>query len=219
MFEGDKFLRGSERWWIELVRLVGIILEFLNGFYKLNQLGQTITVFGSARFHGESHPHYACARVVGSALAKKGFTVMTGGGPGIMEAANRGAKEAGGKSIGLNIRLPFEQIPNPYVDYFILFQHFFIRKVMLVKYSRAFIICPGGYGTLDELFEVVTLIQTKKINHFPIVLIGIDYWTPMIEFLRNSLAIQGAIEMKDLNLFFLTDNVDEALTYIIKNQS
>ena len=159
------------------MRAARIFCEFIRGFRTLHFVGACVTVFGSARFT-ENHPYYDLARQCGAELAKAGFTVMTGGGPGIMEAANRGAKETGGRSIGCNIQLPREQKPNPFVDQWITFRHFFVRKVMLVKYSYAFIALPGGFGTLDEIFETATLIQTGKIRDFPLVLMGIEYWRP-----------------------------------------
>ena len=154
------------------------------------------------------------ARRVGQALARRGFTVMTGGGPGMMEAANRGAKEAGGRSVGCNIELPHEQQPNRYLDHWITFRYFFVRKVMLVKYSYAFIALPGGFGTLDEIFEVAMLIQTGKIKRFPIVLIGRDYWEPLIEFLRERPLAEGTINGADLQLLQVTDEIEETIERI-----
>ena len=197
----------------ELARLGRIFAEFLRGFRALHFLGPCVTVFGSARVP-EGDPHYALARTVGGRMAGLGFTVMTGGGPGIMEAANRGAHEAGGRSIGCNIELPHEQRPNPYVDRFVTFRYFFVRKVMLVKYSVAFIVMPGGYGTLDELFESATLVQTGKIAAFPIILMGTEYWAPLLAFLRDTLAARGMVDPKDLELLTVTDSVDEAVAAI-----
>lgn len=154
------------------------------------------------------------ARELGTRIARLGLTTMTGGGPGIMEAANRGARESGGKSIGCNIVLPMEQKPNPYVDRFIDFRYFFIRKVMLVKYSYAFVVFPGGFGTLDEVFETVTLIQTKKIENFPIILMGSEFWTPMIDFLKSRMVAAGTISPDDINLLTVTDSFDEAAAII-----
>ena len=174
-----------------------------------------MTVFGSARFP-DDHPYYALAREVGARLARMGFTVMTGGGPGIMEAANRGAREAGGYSVGCNIALPVEQKLNPYVDRSVTFDHFFVRKVMLVKYSYAFVVMPGGVGTMDELFESLTLVQTKKIKDFPIVLMGRDYWQPLLSMLEKAVEA-GTISEEDMRLLRVTDSVDEAMKHIEAN--
>src|SRR5579871_6101753 len=179
-----KFLSGPQPRGFELRLALEIFFEFLRGFRVLHFVGPCVTVFGSARFE-EGHPYYALAREAGSRLAQAGFTVMTGGGSGIMEAANRGAKEAGGRSVGCNIKLPVEQRPNPYMDTWMTFNHFFVRKVLLVKYSYAFVVMPGGIGTLDELFEVITLIQTKKILDFPVVLIGKQYFEPVMDFFKR----------------------------------
>jgi len=197
----------------ELARLGRIFAEFLRGFRALHFLGPCVTVFGSARVP-ESDPHYAMARAMGRRLAGLGLTVMTGGGPGIMEAANRGAHEAGGRSIGCNIRLPQEQRPNPYVDRFVTFRYFFVRKVMLVKYSVAFVVMPGGFGTLDELFESATLVQTGKIAAFPIVLMGTEFWAPMLAFMRETLTARGMVDRSDLDILTVTDSVDEAVAAI-----
>src|SRR5208337_1004880 len=167
--EVSRFLQGPQPRGFELLRAVRIFWELMRGFRALHFVGPCVTVFGSARFK-EDHPNYRLAHDVGGRLARAGFTVMTGGGPGIMEAANRGAREAGGRSVGCNIELPVEQQPNPYLDRWITFRHFCVRKLMLVKYSYAFIALPGGFGTLDEIFEVATLIQTRKIRDFPLVL-------------------------------------------------
>jgi uncharacterized protein (TIGR00730 family) len=171
-----------------------------------------VTVFGSARF-SEDHPYYVMAREVGARLARLGFTVMTGGGPGIMEAANRGAKEAGGFSVGCNIELPEEQKLNPFVGRAVTFRHFFVRKVMLVKYSYAFVVMPGGLGTLDELFESLTLIQTRKIDDFPVVLMGRDYWKPILDLMENMVAA-CTVDREDLSLLLVTDSVHEAMKHI-----
>jgi uncharacterized protein (TIGR00730 family) len=170
-------------------------------------------VFGSARFKAD-HPYYELGREVGARLARRGFAVMTGGGPGIMEAANRGAREAGGRSIGCNIELPREQQPNPYLDHFVTFRHFYVRKVMLVKYSYAFIVLPGGFGTLDEIFEIATLVQTGKVREFPIVLIGREYWRPLVAFVRNRLLVENTIDPGDEQLLQVTDSVEEAVDLI-----
>jgi hypothetical protein len=171
-------------------------------------------VFGSARF-GEGHPYYELSREVGSRLALAGFTVMTGGGPGIMEAANRGAKEVGGYSVGCNIELPHEQHANPYLDLFVDFRYFFVRKVMLVKYSYAFVVLPGGFGTMDEAFETATLIQTGKISGFPVVVMGEEYWRPLLEFVRGTLVAKGAVAPADLGIFTVTDSPEEAVAVVL----
>ena len=194
----------------ELARLGRIFAEFLRGFRALHFVGPCVTVFGSARVP-EGDPHYQLARAMGARIAGLGYTVMTGGGPGIMEAANRGAREAGGNSIGCNIKLPQEQQPNPYVDRFITFRYFFVRKVMLVKYSVAFVVLPGGFGTLDELFESLTLVQTGKIAAFPVVLMGTEYWKPLCDFMRDTVAARGMVAPADLDLLTVTDSPDEAI--------
>jgi uncharacterized protein (TIGR00730 family) len=199
----------------ELLRAFRIFLELVHGFRGLHFVGPCVTVFGSARTP-ETHPHYVLTRDLGARLAKAKFTVMTGGGPGIMEAANRGAKDAGGFSVGCNIKLPKEQKPNPYLDKWIDFRYFFVRKVMLVKYSYGFVAAPGGFGTMDELFEVATLIQTGKIKNYPVVLLGVDYWTPLLDFLRNSMLASAAIDAKDLDHLMITDSPEEAVTYILE---
>jgi hypothetical protein len=172
-----------------------------------------VTVFGSARFR-EDNRWYQLARDVSAALAREGFTIMTGGGPGIMEAANRGARDAGGLSVGCNITLPHEQKHNPYLDRFVEFRYFFVRKVMLVKYSYAFVVMPGGFGTMDELFEAATLIQTRKIEDFPLVLMGVDYWRPMLEFLKTSMVQQGTIDQVDIDRILVTDDVATAVAHV-----
>ena len=207
------FLEGPQRRSFELGRAVRIFLQFIHGFRSLHFVGPCVTVFGSAR-SPETHPHYALTRELGAGLAKAGFTVMTGGGPGLMEAANRGAKDANGVSIGCNIVLPQEQKPNRYLDKWVEFRYFFVRKLMLVKYSYGFVAAPGGFGTLDELFEVATLIQTGKIRDFPVVLMGVAYWSPLIEFLRNSLLGSGAITAEDLDEMLVTDSPQEAVSFI-----
>ena len=208
-----EFLRCRRERRDDLESAVGIFLEFLRGYEKLDFETPCVTVFGSARFPAR-HPYYRMARALGKALAKAGFAVMTGGGPGIMEAANRGAREGKGLSIGCNIRLPQEQQPNPYLDRFVEFDHFFVRKVMLVKYSTAFVILPGGFGTLDEFFETLTLIQTGKIERFPLILMGSDYWNPLREFVRHSLVAHGTISRDDLKLIHVTDSIEQAVAAI-----
>ena len=202
----------------EAGRVFRIAVEFIRGFRKLHFIGPCVTVFGSARFNADNR-WYQLARTVGGELARAGFTMMTGGGPGIMEAANRGAREAGGLSVGCNITLPQEQQPNPYLDRFIEFRHFFVRKVMLVKYSVAFVVMPGGFGTLDELFESATLIQTGKIRDFPLVLMGVEFWRPMLQFLRDTMLREGTIAARDLERMLVTDDPGEAVAHIVANTS
>jgi uncharacterized protein (TIGR00730 family) len=190
-------------------RSLRILSEFVEGFDALATVGPAVSVFGSARTP-RSHPSYKSARRLGAGLAKAGYAVITGGGPGIMEAANRGCHEAGGLSIGCNIELPMEQGLNQYVDLGVEFRYFFVRKTMFVKYADAFIIYPGGFGTLDELFEALTLIQTRKIRDFPVILIGSDYWGGLIEWVRGTLLAQAAITPEDVDLLRITDDPDEA---------
>ena len=211
--EEIRFLEGPQTRSFELARAVRIFLEFMRGFRALHYVGPCVTVFGSARFKAD-HPYYDMARDLGARLARVGFTVLTGGGPGLMEAANRGAREAGGRSIGCNIELPTEQRPNPYLDRWITFRHFYVRKVMLVKYSYAFVALPGGFGTLDEMFEVATLVQTGKVKEFPIVLLGQDYWRPLTAFVRNRLMVEGTIDPGDAQILFTTDSVEEAVAHV-----
>ncbi len=189
-----------------------IFLQFIKGFRTLHFVGPCITVFGSARFT-EDHMYYKAAREFGKRIAKLGFTTMTGGGPGIMEAANRGAFENGGQSVGCNIKLPFEQHPNPYMQKWLTFDYFFIRKVLLVKYSYAFIIMPGGFGTMDELFETITLAQTKVIYDFPIVLFGKDYFKPLMDTV-DTMIEKGTISPEDKKLLLVTNDMDEAMQFI-----
>jgi uncharacterized protein (TIGR00730 family) len=211
--EEIRFLQGPQPRRFELARTIRIFFEFVHGYRALHFVGPCVTVFGSARF-SENHPYYALGREVGARLARAGFTVMTGGGPGIMEAANRGAREVGGRSIGCNIELPHEQRPNLYVDRWITFRHFFVRKVMLVKYSYAFVALPGGFGTLDELFETVTLIQTGKIHEFPLVLIGVEYWRPLVDFIQGTLVKAATIDPGDADRIVMTDSPAEAVALI-----
>ncbi len=208
--EERRFLQGPQPRGIELLRALRIFVEFVRGFRALHFTGPSVTVFGSARFT-EEHPYYRLARDVGARLARAGFTVITGGGPGIMEAANRGAREAGGRSIGCNIELAKEQAPNDYLDQWITFRHFYVRKVMLVKYSYAFIALPGGFGTLDEIFETVTLIQTGKIRNFPLVLVGTDFWRPLADFMASRLVTARTIDPTDPGLITVTDSAEEAV--------
>lgn len=208
------FLEGPKDRGYELIFALRVFRQFMMGFRSLHFIGPCITVFGSARF-AEDHPYYTVARELGKRIAKLGFTTMTGGGPGIMEAANRGAFENGGYSIGCNIQLPFEQKPNPYTNKSITFEHFFVRKVLLVKYSYAFVIMPGGVGTMDEFFETLTLVQTRTVTKFPIVLMGKAYYQPMIDYMFF-MAEQKTISREDLSLVCLTDSVDEAMEHISK---
>jgi uncharacterized protein (TIGR00730 family) len=211
--EEEIFLEGPLRRSSELLRAWRIFLEFIKGFRALHFTGPCVTVFGSARFP-ETHPYYQLTREMGAKLAEAKFTVMTGGGPGLMEAANRGAKESGGASIGCNIVLPQEQKPNAYVDKWVEFRYFFVRKVMLVKYSYGFIAGPGGYGTFDELFEVLTLIQTEKIKNFPVVLLGVDYWRPLTDYLRGTVLKNAAIAALDVDRILVTDSPAEAAAHV-----
>ena len=206
------FLEGPHSRLREFGFLLRVMWGFLYGFRSLHFVGPLVTVFGSARTEEDS-PYYQNAVKVGGELVNMGFGVMTGGGPGIMEAANRGAHEAGGTSIGCNIILPFEQEPNPYLDVMINFNYFFVRKVMLLKYSYAFIIMPGGAGTMDELFETITLIQTKKIYNFPVILIGKEYFDPLMELLEHMVE-KETISPSDIDIFFVTDSIEEAMEHI-----
>jgi len=178
-------------------RVRDIAAEFAHGFDALAEIGRAVTVYGSARTPPE-HPDYALAREVGACLGRAGYAVITGGGPGIMEAANRGARDVGALSVGCNIELPREQAPNPYLDVGLRFRHFFVRKVMFVRYASAFVICPGGYGTLDELFECLTLIQTRTIRHFPVILVGDGEWDGLLRWLRSGALADGRIDERDL---------------------
>src|SRR5579864_7978356 len=190
-------------------RVLRILSEFVEGFDAMNDIGPAITVFGSARTKPED-PYYAAGRTLGASLARRGFAVITGGGPGMMEAVNRGAHEAGGLSVGCNIELPHEQQLNAYVDLGVEFRYFFVRKNMFVKYARGFVIFPGGFGTLDELFESLTLAQTGKIEHFPIVLFGTPYWEGLLDWMKEQVLPAGAIAPDDLNLMSVTDDPEEA---------
>jgi uncharacterized protein (TIGR00730 family) len=212
--EEAEFLEGPHSRWREFKFLFKVIREFFYGIRKLHFTGPCVTVFGSARY-GEDHPHYMLSRRMGQEIAKMGFTVMTGGGPGIMEAANRGAKDVGGRSIGCNIILPREQHPNKYLDKWVDFDLFFVRKTLLSKYSYAFIVMPGGYGTLDEFFEALTLIQTGKFQKFPIVLMGKDYHDLLYRHLLR-LSEEKTIDPADLRLFLFTDSVEDAINHIQK---
>lgn len=206
------FLEGPKSRGYEFLFALRVFRQFIKGFRTLHFLGPSITVFGSARYK-EDHPYYQQAREFGARIAKLGLATMTGGGPGIMEAANRGAFEAGGLSVGCNIVLPFEQHENPYLHKSITFEHFFVRKVLLVKYSYAFIIMPGGFGTMDELFETLTLVQTKTITQFPIVLFGKQYYKPLMDAIAD-MEKQGTISPGDMSLVKFTDSIDEAMEFI-----
>jgi uncharacterized protein (TIGR00730 family) len=205
-------LEGPRARWSELRLVLGALGDFITGFRGLHFVGPCVTVFGSARV-AETHPFYVLAREMGRGLTRLGFTVMTGGGPGIMEAANRGAREAGGRSVGCAIHLPKEQDVNRYMDRFVVCDHFFVRKTLLLKYSYAFVVMPGGMGTLDELFEALTLIQTGKIRNFPVVLMGVDYWAPLRAQLE-AMVREQTIDRRDLDLLLVTDDVEQALTHI-----
>ena len=199
-------------------RVMRIQAEFVEGFGALAELPRAVSVFGSAR-SPEDSPEYALARELAAALVTDGWAVITGGGPGVMEGANRGASEAGGLSVGLGIELPFEQSLNEWVDLGIEFRYFFARKTMFVKYAQAFVILPGGFGTMDELFEALTLVQTHKVNQFPVVLVGTAYWSGLLDWLRATMLADGYLSPGDLDLVHLTDSVDEALEVIARAEA
>ena len=212
------YLEGPKSRSYEFVFAFKVFWQFIKAFRVMTFVGPCITVFGSARFT-EENKYYAAAREFGKRIADMGFTTMTGGGPGIMEAANRGAFEQGGNSVGCNIQLPFEQKPNPYIDSdkLITFDHFFVRKVMFMKYAQGFIVLPGGFGTFDELFEAFTLIQTRKIGKFPIILVGTRYWSGLINWIKDEmLAEEHNISPDDLNIFTLVDTAEAAVDNIVK---
>ena len=202
--------KSSDSW-----QIFKIMAEFVEGYEKLAIIGPCVTIFGSARTDPK-HACYKLAQDTAYKMAKAGFGIITGGGPGIMEAANKGAKMAGGKSVGLNIQLPFEQNPNPYIDpdKLLSFYYFFIRKVMFVKYSQGFIVLPGGFGTCDEFFEAITLIQTKKIARFPIIMMGAEYWSGLLDWIKNKMLREKNIKDSELDLFVVLDNPDEAVKHI-----
>jgi uncharacterized protein (TIGR00730 family) len=209
----SQFLEGPKSRRFDLWFAIKVFWEFMRGFRALHFIGPCVTVFGSARFK-DGHPHYEVAQQLSARIADElGLTIMTGGGPGIMEAANRGAKEAGGRSVGCNIVLPHEQKENAFLDKFVTFRYFFVRKVLLLKYSYAFVIFPGGFGTMDEFFETLTLVQTGKIENFPIVVMGMDYYRPLQEYLKF-MAEQGTISPEDMSLLLFTDDMDEAIAHI-----
>ncbi|MBW3570426.1 MAG: TIGR00730 family Rossman fold protein [Gemmatimonadetes bacterium] len=207
--QAEDFTR-SDPW-----RVFRIMGEFVEGFDSLARIGPAVTIFGSARTPAD-HPQYAQARETARLLGQAGFGIITGGGPGVMEAANRGARDAGVLSIGCNIELPFEQGINPYVDVAINFRYFFVRKTMFVKYAEAFVIFPGGFGTLDELFEAMTLIQTGKVRDFPVVLVGSDYWRGLLDWIRDRLVVEGKVSPEDVDLVTVTDSPEEAVRVIVE---
>lgn len=212
--EEKKFLSGARTRWQELKYTLGVVAQFIKGFRALHFLGPTVTVFGSARFD-ENHRYYILAREVSATLAKQGFAIMTGGGPGIMEAGNRGARDVGGVSVGCNIVLPHEQHENPYMDKYVTIDYFFVRKELLRKYSFAFVVLPGGFGTLDEFFETITLVQTGKIEKFPIVVMGVDFHQDIKEHIER-MEREKTISEEDLDLILFTDDVDEVVEHISK---
>lgn len=207
--EPDDDYKTSDSW-----RVLRIMSEFVGGFDNLATITRGVTVFGSARTK-ESDPFYKAARETGRLLADAGFEVITGGGPGIMEAANRGAFDAKKVSVGCNIELPFEQIPNPYLTKSLTFKYFFVRKTMFIKYSNAYIIFPGGFGTMDELFEALTLIQTRKIRNFPVVMFGSQYWRGLLQWITSTMLNEKNINPEDLGLIHLTDSPNDAVDFII----
>ena len=209
------FLEGPQSRKRDFLFLMKVMIEFIKGFRALHFVGPCVTVFGSARFK-EDHPSYKLARQMGAGISNLGFTVITGGGPGIMEAANRGAKDVGGKSVGCNIVLPHEQKPNPFLDKFVNIRYFFVRKILLTKYSYAYVVMPGGFGTMDELFEALTLIQTNFIKRFPVVLMDKNFYKQLAEQI-DLMAVQGTINEDDLKLLLYTDSVEEAIAHIEKN--
>lgn len=207
-----RFLEGPRTRWSEFKSVLSIAREFIYGFRKLHFVGPCVTFFGSARFK-EDHPYYEATRQLARRVGQVGFTIMTGGGPGLMEAANRGARDVGATSVGCNIVLPHEQEPNDHLDVSLTFDRFFVRKVLLIKYSIAFVVMPGGAGTLDELFEAITLIQTGKVRDFPILLYGRNYWAPMLEQI-DRMVKEGTLGEKELRFLYVADSVDEATTLL-----
>lgn len=210
-----RFLEGPQSRWLEFKFTVKVLLQFIKGFRTLHFVGPCVTVFGSARFK-EGHPDYEMARALSGRIAQLGFTIMTGGGPGIMEAANRGAREAGGRSVGCNIELPHEQNPNPYMDTWVNIKYFFVRKTLLSKYSYAFVVMPGGFGTLDEYFEAITLIQTKMVSDFPVVIMDTEFHQHIMAHIELMKAA-GTISPDDSKLFIFTNDIEEAVNYIQNN--
>jgi len=208
------FLEGPQSRWKELKFTFRTMFELISGFRALHFIGPCITIFGSARFK-EDHPYYELTRKAAAAFAKLGFTILTGGGPGLMEAANRGARDVKGRSVGCNIQLPVEQKPNPYLDKWVYMRHFFVRKILLVKYSFAFVVMPGGFGTLDEYFEALTLIQTHKIDDFPIIIFGREYHKELTDHIKL-MNKNATISTEDTRLFMVTDSIEEAVDLIIE---
>jgi uncharacterized protein (TIGR00730 family) len=214
--EGEAaFIAGRHNIFKEIARFVRMGIEFVRGYWGFRGIGPAVTVFGSARLKDGTN-YYELARKVGYEIAQQGFVVVTGGGPGIMEAASRGAKEAGGKTLGANIILPFEQTPNPFLDRVVMFYYFFVRKVMLVKYSYAYIVMPGGFGTLDEMTEALTLIQTGKLYDFPVILVGRDYWKGFTDWLETKTVAEGTVAAHDLKYFHVTDDPKEVVSILLK---
>jgi uncharacterized protein (TIGR00730 family) len=197
-------------------RVFRIMSEFVEGFEVLSRVGKAVSMFGSSRPRPANDKYYKLAEETAYLLAKEGYAIITGSGPGVMEAANRGAKRAGGRSVGLNIQIPNEQRPNPYVDHLLEFRYFFVRKVMFVKYAKAFVILPGGYGTLDEFTEALNLIQTERIPRFPVVLLGKEYWQGMLDWLKNKVLKNGNISKEDLNIFTVVDKPQDVVSVIKK---
>ena len=212
-----EFLKGFQSRSMDFTLAFRAFREFLKGFRLFRGIQDCVTFFGSARFP-EGHVYYQLAQATSKSLARSGFSIITGGGPGIMEAANRGAREGGGVSLGCNIQLPHEQHHNPYLDKWMEFRYFFVRKVMLVKYSCAFVLMPGGFGTMDEIFETITLIQTGKMEHLPIVCMGNDYWQHLAPFVERTMVKSKTILPSDLDIVFMTDDPDEASRYILENR-
>lgn len=210
-----KFLEGPQSRWKEFTFTFNVIIEFIKGYRALHFAGPCVTVFGSSRFKSD-HPYYKKTEELSAKIAQLGFTIMTGGGPGIMEAANKGAKDVGGRSVGCNIVLPHEQYANPYLDKWVNIKYFFVRKTLLIKYSYAFVVMPGGFGTLDEYFEAITLIQTKKISDFPIVIFDKEYHNEILAHIEKMKQV-GTISANDTNLYLVTDSVEEAVEYIKEN--
>ena len=207
-----KFFEGPQSRWRDFKFTISTFLQLIKGFRTLHFVGPCITFFGSARFK-EDHKYYQLTREIASEMAKLGFTIITGGGPGLMEAANKGAKDVGGRSIGCNIKLPKEQLPNPFVDKMLILKYFFIRKILLVKYSYAFIVMPGGYGTMDEYFEALTLIQTKTILDFPVIIFDPDFYGDLANQI-NKMEKEGTLSAKDKTQFLLTESVEEAVKLV-----
>ena len=211
--------RGDTNWVHEDPwRVMRIQSEFVNGFGALAEVGPAFSIFGSARTPVD-HPEYKAAYELGKKLSQKNYAVITGGGPGVMEAANKGCTEGPGLSVGLGIELPFEQKMNDYIELAIDFRYFFARKTMFIKYSQGFVVFPGGYGTLDELFEALTLVQTKKVTSFPVVLVGVKYWTPLVDWLRNTMLTDGKISKEDVDSLHITDDLDEIVQILVNAEA